>query len=89
MTEITGGDAGHLGSAIAHTAERIGTFQRSKDRERAEAEFAAMQPKQQTSEHPWVVEARAEEAKKAAERQAKLKSGKLIVHPDGSYTEKL
>ncbi len=32
MTDIVGGEGGHLGSAIAHTAERIGTFQRTQDR---------------------------------------------------------
>ena len=86
--EVSGGEAGRLGSCIAHTANRVAAYVRSSDREAAEKEFAVMQPRQ-TPEHPWIAEARAEQAKKEAERQAKIKSGRLIIHPDGSFTEKL
>ena len=37
---VSGGDGDRLGGALPHTAEKIGAWERSADRERYEREFA-------------------------------------------------
>ena len=66
---VTGGEAGHLGSAIAHTAERIGTFQRTQDRLDWER---TQNPERQREE-----QLRIQREKEIADRAAKRLADKL------------
>lgn len=89
MDEISGGSGTHLGSAVAHCAERIGTFSRSVDRERAEAELTA--PERLKEQQRIQREREAEHAaKRTADRLARECQDKidvlnktLIITPDG------
>lgn len=86
---VSGGDGGHLGSAIAHTAERIGTFQRTQDRLDWERQQEVMRPKPTATKHPWILEAEREQAQKDAIRAEKIRTGRIVVDPVNGYTEKL
>lgn len=79
MNEISGGGCGHLGSAIAHTAERVAAFVRSSDREAYERELEQSRPK------PTPTDARTEAyhkelaAKAEAQRLEKLKADSIAM----------
>ena len=90
---VSGGDGDRLGGALPHTAEKIGAYVRSSDRERYEREFAGKLRVEKTSQQlraeQWMAEYKAEQAQKENARLERIRKGELVVHPDGSYTEKL
>jgi hypothetical protein len=96
MTFIAGGDSGHLGSAIAHTAERVAAFVRSSDREAYERELDKSRPKPEVTKtktqilgEQYAAQHKAEEAQKNAERARLIAEGKIIINPDGSETHRM
>jgi hypothetical protein len=89
MTPIAGQESRYrnLPSTLAHDEGNIAS-ERTSDRLRREAADEEVHKASHPPEHPWVTEARAQQAAKDAERQAKIASGKLVIHANG-YTEKL
>jgi hypothetical protein len=88
---IAGSGEGYIQTAGTSLSE--GQMVRSADRERAAREFnptlATTKTAAQLKHQQWIAEAKAEEDKKQAERAEKIRTGKLVIHPDGGYTEKL
>jgi len=85
---VSGGDGRPHGTG--GTFEGAGAVIRSADRERYELETAALRQqaeKTTTRAQQWVDELHREQEKKANERAEKIRTGRLIVHADGSYTE--
>ncbi len=77
----------------AGTSEAPAAVNRSADRERYEREFAGKlrveKTPQQLRAEQWMAEYKAEQAQKENARLERIRKGELVVHPDGSYTEKL
>jgi len=86
---ISGGESRliQLGGSDVRSSDNV-ACERTQDRiERERAEAALRKPV--TRKHPWIREAEREQAQKDAERQARIKSGKLVIHANGGYTEYL
>ena len=88
MADTVAGGTGHSFGG-AGTFEGSGAVCRTSDRLAAEREFAKLRQveKPTTRASQWIAEMKAEEAKKLADRAEKIRTGRLVVHSDGSYTE--